>query len=380
MVGFAPHYFIKRNAGHAGASANTNTAKANLNYAVTGPTGAAVSVVTAKVAGVASTEQNIAGDAGTITTTATASTTTTTSTKGSVVYFNPATAGTYTITVWHDADANDLVSAGEASATKTVVIAADALPSITFTKYGSNATAAQSADGQWGQLVKVSLRNGTNPWELAANESLVLTSAASTTDFLAYASFSKDVASSNDVAAGVSTLTLTAANFNSSGDSYFNIGDTTSAGGTFSVSAVVTGGTANGASGSFTITTTDTSAAGYALVGDSTTSFTNANGYLGVDGNGATIANGDNAKTWSVKLGTATTVSAKVVSGANNYKLYNGLVTDTLGLLTGLVGAKYNVNALTLTTGAVSTSAVSLSVTIPATTAALASEQQLQLW
>jgi len=133
MVGFAPHYFIKRNAGHGGASANTNTAKANLNYAVTNPAGTAVSVVTAKVAGVASTEQNVAGDAGTLTTTTTASITSTTSTKGSVVYFNPATAGTYTITVWHDADANDLVSAGEASATKTVVIAADGLPSITFT-------------------------------------------------------------------------------------------------------------------------------------------------------------------------------------------------------------------------------------------------------
>jgi len=224
MVGFAPHYFIKRNAGHAGASADTNTAKANLNYTVTNPAGTAVSVVTAKVAGVASTEQNIQGDAGTITTTATASTTTTTSTKGSVVYFNPATAGTYTITVWHDADGNDLVSAGEASATRTVVIAADALPSITFTKYGSNTTAAQSADTAnytgttpsvgYGQLVKVSLRNGSNPWELAANESLVLTSAADTTDFLAHTAFNREVNTWTDVAANASTLTLTAANFN----------------------------------------------------------------------------------------------------------------------------------------------------------------------
>jgi hypothetical protein len=371
MVGFAPHYFIKRNAGHAGASADTNTAKANLNYTVTNPAGTAVSVVTAKVAGVASTEQNVQGDAGTIITTASASTTTTTSTKGSVVYFNPATAGTYTITVWHDADGNNLVSTGEATATKTVVIAADALPSITFTKYGSNATAAQSADGQWGQLVKVSLRNGTTPFTLAANESLVLTSAASTTDFLAHTAFAKDVNTWTDVASGVSTLTLTAANFNSNADAWFNIGDTTSAGGTFTVSAVINGGTANGASGSLSITTVDTSAAGYTLVGGSTTDFTNANDGLGVQG--ATIADADNAKTWNVKLGVATTVSAKVVSGANNYKLYNGLLTDTLGLITGVVNGKYNVNATTLTTGAVATSAVSLSVAIPATTAALAS-------
>jgi trimeric autotransporter adhesin len=372
MVGFAPHYFIKRNAGHAGASANTNTAKANLNYTVTNPAGTAVSVVTAKVAGVASTEQNVAGDAGTITTTATASTTTTTSTKGSVVYFNPATAGTYTITVWHDADGNDLVSVGEASGTRTVVIAADALPSITFTKYGSNTTAAQSADGQWGQLVKVSLKNGTTPFTLAANESLVLTSAASTTDFLAHTAFAKDVNTWTDVASGVSTLTLTAANFNSNGDAWINVGDTTTAGGTFTVSAVVNGGTANGASGSLSITTIATSGTtGYTLIADSATSFTNANDGLGVEG--ATIADADTTKTWNVKLGVATTVSAKVVSGVNDYKLYNALLTDTLGLITGVVNGKYNVNATTLTTGSVATSAVSLSVAIPATTAALAS-------
>ena len=67
-------------------------------------------------------------------------------------------------------------------------------------------------------------------------------------------------------------MTLTSANFNSNGDAWFNIGDTTSAGGTFTVSAVVNGGTANGASGSLSITTIDTSAAGYTLVGDSATS------------------------------------------------------------------------------------------------------------
>ncbi|NBR24087.1 MAG: hypothetical protein EBU08_10015, partial [Micrococcales bacterium] len=373
MVGFAPNFVLKRNAGDAGASANTNTGKATLNYSVAGPTGAAVSVVTAKVSGVASTKQTLAGS-GTITTTATASTTQTTSTKGSVVYFTPATAGTYTITIWHDADANGLVSAGEATNTKTVVIAADALPSITFTKYGSNTTAAQSADNAWGQLVKVSLKNGTTPFTLAANESLVLTSAASTTDFLAYTAFSKDVVSWTDVLSGVSTLTLTAANFNSNGDAWFNVGDTTTAGGTFTVSASVVGGTANGASGSLSITTIATSGTtGYTLIGDSTTAFTNANGYLGVDGNGTTIANGDSTKTWNVKLGVATTVSAKVVSGVNDYKLYNGLLTDSLGLLTGVKDGKYNVNATTLTTGSVATSTVSLSVAIPATTAALAS-------
>jgi hypothetical protein len=382
MVGFAPHYFIKRNKGVVDASADTNTAKANLKYTVTNPAGTAVSVVTAKVAGVASTGQDIQGDAGALTAAVATSITSTTSTKGSIVYFNPATAGTYTITVWHDADANGLVSVGEASATKTVVIAADALPSITFTKYGSNTTAAQSANTAdytgitasigYGQLVKVSLRNGTIPFTLALNESLVLTPAADTTDFLAHTAFAKDVNTWADVASGVSTLTLTKANFNSNGDAWINVGDTTTAGGTFSVSSVVTGGTANGASGSFTITTIATSGTlGFTLIGDSATTFTNANSGLGVKG--ADVAAGTATATWDVKLGVATTVSAKVVSGVNDAKLYSALVVDTLGLITGVPGARYNVNATTLATGSVAASAVSLSVAIPATTAALAS-------
>jgi hypothetical protein len=375
MVGFNPFFQIKRNAGHVGASNDLVGSKGTLMYSVANPAGTAVSVVTAKVAGVASTTQAIVPASATLTTDATTSITTTTSTKGSVVYFAAATAGTYTITVWHDADANGLISAGEATATQSVVVAADALPSITFTKYGSNTTAAQSADGLWGQLVKVSLRNGTTPWQLATNESLVLTSAAATTNFLAYTTWSKGVATWTDASAALAALTLTSANFNGNGDAWFNIGDTSAAGGTFSVSSVISGGTANGTSGSFTITTFNTDAAtatdltDYTLVGNAAVDFANANADLGVDG--AAIATGDTTATWNVKLGVATTVSAKVVAGATNYALYNGLVTDTLGLLTGVVGAKYNVNATTPTTGATAATTVSLSVAIPATTAAL---------
>jgi len=137
------------------------------------------------------------------------------------------------------------------------------------------------------------------------------------------------------------------------------------------VSASIQGGTANGASGSYSFTTTDTSATGYTLVGNHASTVTNANTGAGVYG--ATIANGDSTATWNVKLGVATAVSAKIVAGANNYKLYNALYTDTLGLITGVKGGKYNVNAVTPTTGAVATTAVSLGVTIPATTAGLTS-------
>jgi len=368
-VGFQPNFTVKN--GTSG-SLDSNSKSANLNYTLTIPAGTAGVIYTTATGTTVSKEQTVLGRTETLATTVTGSS----STKGSTVYFTPATAGSYTVTVWHDANRDDLVSVGETSSTTTFTVAADAQPSITFTKYGSNTTAAQSADNLWGQLVKVSLRNGTTAWALAANETLVLTPADQTTDFLAHSTYTGTSVAWTDVASGISTLSLTSANFNGSGDAFINIGNTAAAGGTFSIGAVITGGTANGASGSFTITTTDTdtstpSATAYTLVGNSALAFSNANSGLGVDGLSATEANA--SRSWAVKLGVATTVSAKVVSGANNYKLYNALVTDTLGLLTGAVGAKYNVNATTATTGALATSTSSLSVAIPATTAALTS-------
>jgi hypothetical protein len=381
MVGFAPNYKIKRNAGATAAdqSGALSGKSANLNYSVVNAAGTAVSVVTAKVSGVASTEQYVAGSGTLTATSATTSITTASPIVGSTVYFAAATAGVYTITVWHDANRDDLVSVGEASTTSTVTVAADALPSITFTKFGSNTTAAQSADGAWGQLVKISLRNGTTPWQLAGNESLVLTSAASTTDFLAYTTWTSGNATFTDVASGISTLSLTSANFNGNGDAWINVGDTTAAGGTFSVSAVVNGGTANGATGSFTITTIDTdtttpSATAYTLVNSNAVTATDANRYAGTYSSTAdSVLAQSEAGDWFVKTGVATTVTAKVNAGTGTYKLYNGLVTDSLGLLTGVVGAKYNANVTTAiaSTGLLSTTTASLSVAIPATTAAL---------
>jgi trimeric autotransporter adhesin len=347
---------------------NTNTAAARLAYTLTLPAGTAGSIVNAASAGTAVTNETVSGRNNSLG----ATTTDATATIGSTRFFIPATAGTYTVTAWHDQVRDGLVGLGEASTTATFVVVADAQPSITFTKFGSNPTAAQSADGQDGQLVRISLRNGTNPWQLASTESLVLTSAASTTDFLAHTTWTQGAPTFTDVASGVSTLTLTSSNFNGDGDAWINVGDTTSAGGTFSVSAVINGGTANGASGSFTITTVDTSAAGYALVDNHAGGVSNPNAGLGVSGS-SMAAGGANNVTWQVKLGVATAVSARMTAGANNYKLYNGVVTDTLGLITGVRGGKYNVNAVTPTTGAVATTTVSLGVTIPATTAALPS-------
>ncbi len=369
-IAFAPNFKITNGTASA---VNGNTASARLRYSVTLPAGTAGSVVDAVVAGVATTNQTVQGATGSID----AAASTTTNTIGTTVYVIPATAGTYTITVYHDADRSGTLSAGEASATANVAIAVDGLPSITFTKYGSNVTNDQSVDNATGQLVKVSLRNGTTPYTLASNESLVLSAAASTTDFLRYTTFAQGVNTPTDVAANVSEITLTRANFNGDGDAWFNIGDTTDAGGTFSVSAVINGGTANGASGSFTITTINTDQTttadltDYTLVAGGVT-ISNANNAAGTYSSAAdvSVTSGETG-TWYVAQGVSQAVSAKITYGATNYALYSAVITDTLGLITGLKGGAYVVNATGLTTGAVATSSLNLSVTIPATTAAL---------
>jgi hypothetical protein len=369
-IAFAPNFKITN--GTAGAL-NGNTASARLRYSVTLPAGTAGSVVDAAVSGVATTNQTVQGATESIS----AATSSATNKIGTTVYVIPATAGTYTITVYHDADRSGTLSAGEASATANVAVAADGLPSITFTKYGSNVTNDQSGDGATGQLVKVSLRNGTTPYTLASNETLVLSAAASTTDFLRYTTFAQGVNTPTDVAANVSEITLTRANFNGDGDAWFNIGDTTDAGGTFSVSAVINGGTANGASGSFTITTINTDQAtaadltDYTLVAGGVT-ISNANNAAGTYSSTAdTSVTTNETGTWYVAQGVSQAVSAKITYGATNYALYSAVITDTLGLITGLKGGTYVVNATGLTTGAVATSSLNLSVTIPATTAAL---------
>jgi hypothetical protein len=147
-IAFAPNFKVTN--GTAGTLV-ADTKAARLRYSVTLPAGTAGSVVDAAVSGVATTNQTVQGAAGNILTTESSAT----NKIGTTVYVIPATAGTYTITVYHDADRSGTLSAGEASATANVAIAADGLPSITFTKYGSNVTNDQSVDGATGQLVKV---------------------------------------------------------------------------------------------------------------------------------------------------------------------------------------------------------------------------------
>jgi len=168
-VGFAPNFTVKNYTG-AGTSTSMDLQAANVDYTITNPAGTAVVAYTAIGGTTASAEQYIKGAAATLA----HGVSVTSSRKGSVVYFNPATAGTYTITVYHDANRDDLVSVGEASVTSTVVIAADALPSITFTNYGQ-ATPENSANGSIGALMKITMKNGTAAASLAENETLTIT-------------------------------------------------------------------------------------------------------------------------------------------------------------------------------------------------------------
>ncbi|NBQ74243.1 MAG: M20/M25/M40 family metallo-hydrolase [Acetobacteraceae bacterium] len=139
-------------------------------------------MVDAAVAGVATTNQTVQGQTETLATTKS----NLVPTQGTTVFFIPATAGSYLVTVYHDANRDGLLSAGEASATASWTILADALPSITFTKYGTSLIKAQAGAGNYGQLVKVSLRNGTTPWALASNEKITLTDPAGLADLAAY--------------------------------------------------------------------------------------------------------------------------------------------------------------------------------------------------
>jgi hypothetical protein len=362
---FAPNFTVTNNYKADGtactASTNTNLQSANLAYSVTNPAGTAVTVTTASAGLVASAEQYVTG----ATETLVSGVSSTTSTKGSTVYFATATAGTYTVTVYHDANRDDLVSAGEAAVTATFVVVADGLPSITFTKFGQS-DAATSAATKYGQLVKVSMRNGTAATTLAANETLTLVGPAGTVfDMISLMGTSlamTDTGASNGV-----SQALTAANFNGAGDAYVNVGNTTAGGGIYTVTATVTGGTASGANGSFSITVLDDTT--YARLG-TVGAVTNANALDGVYG--ADLATGDATKTWYVKAGVSTGVSVGMVYGANQAASFQGLVTDTLGLITGVAGAKYNVHSSGLLTGAVAASATALGVTIPTTTVSLA--------
>ena len=363
-VSFAPNYTLTNNIG-TGTSADLNTGQATLRYSVTTPAGAAQTVTTAAAGTTASAVQTVGHGSATFVAGA-AAVTETTSTKGSLAFFTPATAGTYTITVFHDGGTtpDGLLGIGEAIGTSTVVVAADGIPSITFAQYGSTSDALAAAE--FGKLVKISLRNGTLAANLGATEVLTLTGPTGTV-FDQVSTMTGTAQSMVDGTNGVSQ-TLTSSSFNSLGDAYVNVSSSV-AGTTITVSAVVAGGTAAGASGSFSFASAaDLTPATYAATAVPTDQ-TNPGALLGVL---------KATNTWSVKRGVATTVKVNFLAGASSL-IYYALVTDTQGLITGLVGAQYAMVTTTSITAAdvVATTTASFSVAIPATTSLVVSGSEV---
>ena len=351
-VSFAPTFTVRNG---TGGDLNSNTAAARLLYTLTLPAGTAGSLVTAAVAGVATTSQTVTGKSEALATTVSNAT----PTVGTLTYFIPATAGTYTVTVIHDANRNGLVDAFEASSQSTFVIAADGTPAITFTQYGSVGETV-GVDNEIGKLVKISLRNGTAAANLASNETLTLTGTGVKFDNVSTVS-AAGVQSMTDIDTAT-TLSLTASAFNGLGDAYVNVYGTTH--GTLTVNATITGGTGSGASGSFAFT----------VVKDVTptvdktpvavpTAYSNENALLGV----FEAVDLD----LRIKRGASTAVKVGFLPGAAaSGKSYYAKVTDTLGLITGLAGAEYTMVTTTSDTATLvtATTVASFSVTVPATT------------
>jgi hypothetical protein len=356
-VSFAPTFTVRN--GTAG-TLDSDTRSARLLYTLTLPAGTAGSLVDAATAGVATTSQTVNGKSESLTTL----TSNATPTVGTLTYFIPATAGTYTVTVIHDANRNGVVDAFEASSQSTFVIAADGTPAITFTQYGSVGETV-GADNEVGKLVKISLRNGTAAANLASNETLTLTGTSVKFDNVSTVS-SAGVQSMSAIDTAT-TISLTASAFNGLGDAYINVYGTTH--GTLTVNATITGGTGSGASGSFAFTvvkdvTTTVDKTAVAVPG----TYSNENALKGV----FEAADRD----LRIKRGASTAVKVGFLPGAAaSGKSYYAKVTDTLGLITGLAGAEYTMVTTTSDTAAnvTATTVASFSVTVPATTLAYAS-------
>jgi hypothetical protein len=400
QVGFAPQYRVTRN-GAAGAiaestGANLGTKFATIAYSVTNPAGTAVTVVSTQGGTTASASQAIAG-VGTIElgTDATAaenivaktqaiSSTTGWPQKGSIVYFSAATAGTYTITAFHDANRDSLISVGEATTSSTVVIAADALPSITMTTFGQSVP-ADAANGGIGHLVRISLRNGTLPASLGLSEVLTISGPTGTVidtksvrdaATLKLGMLDNTAVAGGRNAAGVATADsvatlLTQANFDAAGNAYINVGNGTA--GTHTLLASISGGTAAGATGSGTITVTDVAVLPVTRTTantDKATSFSNLTGVAFAAGSVARAVSDTNVTpTLNIAPNKAITVSVGYLVGdANataNSKTYEALFTDTYGLVTGVIGATYDMKTSLGSSATTATTRVSFSVGMP---------------
>jgi len=137
-----------------------NAEKATLVYSLTKPTGSA-SVLSAATQSILQAGTSTAG-ATTVAVAASVSST------GTAVTFTPDVAGTYTLTAFHDADANGVLTTGEALKSTSVAVTTDA-PVVTLTVFG-----AYTTTGGTGALVRVNLTNGGVAASLGAADSFTV--------------------------------------------------------------------------------------------------------------------------------------------------------------------------------------------------------------
>ena len=127
------------------------------------------------------------------------------------VGLTPDVVGTYTITVWHDADLDGTVDTAEKSSTKDFVVGT-APTAITMTAINST----MPVGGAYGSLVKVTLPAGT---ALGANEAVDF-SVTATGALITYV---------NGAGSALATQTLTSADFSAGGVAWLNVTDSTGA-------------------------------------------------------------------------------------------------------------------------------------------------------
>ena len=129
-----------------------------------------------------------------------------------------------------------------------------------MTVYGQSVagTAEDALDGGIGQLVKISMKNGTTAASLGLSEVLTISGPTGTIiddkSLRSSSTFKLGVTDAGDT----TSTTLTQSAFDAAGNAYITVGNDTAAGGaTYALTATITGGTAAGATGSGSITVLD---------------------------------------------------------------------------------------------------------------------------
>ena len=255
---------------------------------------------------------------------------------GSVI-FTPSTKGVYTVVVWNEssraiANATGTDYAGMTMAAESALSGAESFQTFTINVVDAVSTVALSAvnstsaidasiaGDDFGSLVKVTLKDAAGNIAIpATGETVILTPSSSTGDITV-------VNNTPVTSAPGAAYSLSAADFGNTGVAYVNITNTAAA--TFTVVATYTG------SATASVTLTSRTVAANGDVGPIPTG---TSGWVQGTAAGANDSGNYDFPTGSAS-GSFYVTSAYSATTAS----YVGfLVTDTLGLITGLAGAKY---------------------------------------